>query len=832
MTIDFSKLDDSGAFDTEVSPRILFDLLPDKDREKYKYPRDVQSEVMDQWLARRDEPNLLVKMNTGGGKTVVGLLLLKSSLNEGKGPAVYVSPTQYLAQQVTMEATGLGLEVVDDPRSPKFTSGRAILVTYIHRVVNGKSVFGVGDDGVKIAIGTVVIDDAHACLETSEAQFSLTATAGGPVYDTLFALFKEELSRQSESGFLDVRDHHPDKVMEVPYWAWIDRHSQVASALYAARNDADLKFIWPLIREHLPLCRCVFGGGEVEVTPRCLPVSVIPSLGAAKRRIFMSATFSDDSVLVTDFDVPAEAVAKAIAPTRASDLGDRMILVPQAFNPEITDADVKALVAGLAEKRNVVVIVPSDYRATFWNDVANLTLHAKNLAEGVQKLKAGHVGLVVMVNKYDGIDLPGDACRVLVIDGVPDVRKKVDRVDERALWGSNRPIRRAVQRIEQGMGRGIRDIEDYCVVFLMGSSLVAKLYVTNAIELFTAGTRAQLRVSEKIAKQLEGASIDDIRQVALQCLKRDKGWVAASRGALKDVKHDTGRAVDDVAQAQRAAFNAASIRDYRAAVTAMETVSNRENSDRVRGWLKQEVAAYEHFRNPTQSQQVLKSAIRLNPQVLHPVAGIEYERLSPLAVDQATGCIEYLRSTYDDPNELVLAVKALLDDLIFKPGTSSRFEEAMADLATLFGFRSQRPENDTGRGPDVLWATGGLNFLVIECKNGAIGATINKHDCDQLGGSIRWFESKYDATCRRTPVIVHPTNVFEHHGTPPPDARVVTAEKLDQLKQAVRQFASSLAHLPNFGRQQDVSAILAHHKLATDMFLGAFTVKYRVERSA
>ena len=38
-------------------------------------------------------------MNTGGGKTVVGLLMLKSCLNEGVGPAVYVTPDNYLVSQ-------------------------------------------------------------------------------------------------------------------------------------------------------------------------------------------------------------------------------------------------------------------------------------------------------------------------------------------------------------------------------------------------------------------------------------------------------------------------------------------------------------------------------------------------------------------------------------------------------------------------------------------------------------------------------------------------------------------------------------------------------------
>ena len=43
-------------------------------------------------------------MNTGGGKTVVGLLMLKSCLNEGVGPAVYVTPDNYLVSNGHLDA--------------------------------------------------------------------------------------------------------------------------------------------------------------------------------------------------------------------------------------------------------------------------------------------------------------------------------------------------------------------------------------------------------------------------------------------------------------------------------------------------------------------------------------------------------------------------------------------------------------------------------------------------------------------------------------------------------------------------------------------------------
>jgi replicative superfamily II helicase len=90
--INFGLIGVGSAADTILAPRDIFNALPNKNAHKFQYPRDVQSQVWSKWFERRDKQNLIVKMNTGGGKTVVGLLILKSSLNEGKSPAVYICP--------------------------------------------------------------------------------------------------------------------------------------------------------------------------------------------------------------------------------------------------------------------------------------------------------------------------------------------------------------------------------------------------------------------------------------------------------------------------------------------------------------------------------------------------------------------------------------------------------------------------------------------------------------------------------------------------------------------------------------------------------------------
>ena len=71
---------------------------------KYVHPWDVQTNVWEKWFKQRECKDNIIKVNTGGGKTVIALMILQSCLNEGIGPALYVVPDKYLATQVESEA--------------------------------------------------------------------------------------------------------------------------------------------------------------------------------------------------------------------------------------------------------------------------------------------------------------------------------------------------------------------------------------------------------------------------------------------------------------------------------------------------------------------------------------------------------------------------------------------------------------------------------------------------------------------------------------------------------------------------------------------------------
>lgn len=829
MPIDYGKLGTTDSADTVIHPREIFATLPSK-AQQFQYLRDVQAEVLNGWFERRGANDVVLKMNTGSGKTAVGLLILKSCLNEGVGPAVYVTPDPYLTKQVLAEAEALGIDVATAPDSPQFLSGRAVLVVNVYKLINGKSVFGVREQGAKIRIGSLVVDDVHACLATTEGQFTLRLNAPSGTYDALFELFRDDLEQQSPTSILDLQTHDPSKNMLVPYWAWINKQGAVAEILHVANDTGDFQFVWPLVKDVLPLCQCVFGGGTVEISSRCLPIDAIPSFVDAKRRIFMSATLADDSVLVTNFDVQLDAAVAPITPSSANDVGDRLILIPQELNADLGDEELRAFVKGLSHSWNTVVIVPSKYRASLWAEHADQVLDAAALPDGVEKLKGGHVGLTVIINKYDGIDLPNDACRILVIDGLPDVRRRIDKLEEAILHGSDEQTAFALQRIEQGMGRGVRANDDYCIVMLMGRSLTSQVYASQALSRFTAATKAQFDLSLRLAQQLRGKGTSELSGVISEFLRRDPEWVRASKGALVHVKYTPTGLVSEVSRRQRQAFNAAEVRHYKGAMDAIQEAVNTAKDARVRGWLKQQLAEYTHFVDPVQSQVILQSAISENRLVTRPIEGISYRKLRPGEKAQAALCVDYIAKSYESPNALLVGAYGLLDVLKFVAGTAPAFEEGMETLARLIGFGSQRPESEYGRGPDVLWSVGHLNYLVIECKNGATTGIISKADSNQLSGSMNWFHQVYDASCSATPIVVHPVNLVEGSAAPHQGMRVITVDKLLELKTAVTGFVKAIASSGFPLRQAVVGDSLAHYKLLGDGFVERFTLRFKAKK--
>lgn len=823
--LDLTKLGQSNVKDSSLNPREIFQALP-KTGSKFQYPRDVQTQIWNKWLARKDSSNLVVKMNTGGGKTIVGLMILKSCLNEGKGPAVYIVPDKYLVEQVIGEAASIGIDTTTDPKDFRYISGKSILVTNIYKLVNGKSVFGVGDDGVKLAIGSIVIDDAHACLDTVDQQFTMKISSDTTLYQEMTQIFSSALENHNPVKFAEIKSGDPSAFMQLPFWSWQKHQSQVTELMVAHKDNETIMFSYPLLKNHLLLSHCVFSASKIEISPHFIPISVIPALESAHRKIFMTATLADDSILSTHFGVAPDLLNEPITPDSAGDVGDRMILMPQVITPTTTDDDIKRLCVQVSKSHNVVVIVPSGYRAQYWDDVKQLSLSSENMKEGINMLKNQHVGLVVMVNRYDGVDLPQTACRLLVVDGLPDARNLIDKVKQSILMSTEYDIVEKIQRIEQGMGRGVRSSDDYCVVMLTGKQLTSAIYTGNALEHFSPATKAQIKLAEEITEQISGQPIDNLISVMDYCLTQNQGWVIASKDRLASLRYEERR---DVAQIKLSLYDAylhAIRTDYQKACSIINEAANKVSGAALQGYMKQQLAEYVNLHDESEAQRILLSANALNSRLMKPIKGISYKKFDSVTRSQAEQCSDYMNK-FLIQNKMLISANGVLDDLQFVPDSSNRFEAAIHALAKLLGFQSQRPEADYNKGPDNLWSIGNQQYLVIECKNETITDTICKRDCNQLNGSALWFGQSYDFSSVCIPIMIHCSDTFEYASTPDPRVRVMTEVQLKELKNNARKFFESISQNNELNNVSAISEKLMAYRLRGEDIVKNYTVPFK-----
>lgn len=180
-----------------------------------------------------------------------------------------------------------------------FIDGNAILLTYVQKIFNGKTIFGLDNQYQKV--NTIVMDDAHACLDAIKQAYTvrISRRRNESMYSDIVGLFEDVLKEQGEGTFVDIQENEDyESIMLIPYWAWVDRKSEVIKLLSKDVDKDYLKFTWPLIRDEIEKCDAYLNGKEIQIIPHAFNVERFSSFHKAKQRILMSATTQDDMFFV------------------------------------------------------------------------------------------------------------------------------------------------------------------------------------------------------------------------------------------------------------------------------------------------------------------------------------------------------------------------------------------------------------------------------------------------------------------------------------------------------------------------------------------------------
>lgn len=825
--VDFDKLRTQKKKTKVIEPTEIFRRLPKPQGINDLYTS--QAEVLNAWFLRRTEKDIVVKLHTGGGKTLVGLLMAQSTLNETSEPVVYLTPTVQLVNQTLEKAKALGIHAVQyergKPLNDDFVNSKAIMVGTYKALFNGKSKFGLRGDPHPQKVGAVILDDAHAAFSVVRESFTLEVDAENDRdrYESLSGLFRNSFKQTDRLGtFDDIVSGSEYSVLEVPYWAW---HEKLDTVRQQLRGDSEkYAMVWPLLRDNLHLCHALISYRAFTITPILPLVNLFPTFFEAPRHIYMSATIADDSDIVRMFDADPALIKNALMSRSLAGVSERMVLIPDLmpFSFDVQKAVRKLLDWVAKQNYGAVVLVSTDSAAEKWADVGQVAKGSAEVESLVKALQERRTpGPAVFANRYDGIDLPGDSCRLLVMSGLPSGTSSYELFRASSLYGGVTITRMLAQRIEQGIGRGARGAGDHCVVLLVGSDLAGWIAKEANFQFLTSATKAQLEIGSEISKEV--GDLNDLAQTVKRSLDRDQKWIEYHAETLAELVDETkpDRVSFLIAACERKAINLWGDGYLEQAIARLEKdIADVAVDSQTRGWMEQLAARIaDRWGHKERAEELQRQAYGHNRNLTRPIVLPPYRPLS-VPGTQANSIVREIGG-YRLRRGLTQAFENIVVNLD-KNASANQFEKALADLAPLVGFSSERHDIN-GEGPDVLWLLPGKTGLVIEAKSRKKAKNaLTKTEHGQLLVAAEWFAKNYKGyECVR--VSVHPKNKATKAAVAGA-SHALTYEKLAALVDDARTLLTFLSEsqLSDDSLVAECERILSQSSLNADRFVASY----------
>ena len=423
-----------------VDPETLFHQLRGR-AQNIKHLWSHQADLLrayhqNEYLNARD---VAMELPTGSGKTLVGLLIAEWRRQSGTRVA-YLCPTRQLARQVGSQALEYGIQAYvlvgkqsDYPPEEfsEYQLGRAIAVTTYSGIFNS-------NPRIKDA-QTLILDDAHAGENFMVSMWSveISRSAIPETYGALVKLLCNELDSGFYSDISDFSDGDPTKasVIELVAGAPIRKHRNAIVDLLdgSLKEDTSPWYSWKLIRNHLTACNFFFSRDSILIRPFIPPTRTHVPFEQATQRIYMSATLGAGGELERITGVKSIKRLSLPAGWDKRSSGRRLFLIPEI---EMSDEKmIKVVEHAVQEFDRSLVLVPSQHDSEGTAVVDALErlkmniLHATDIEDSIDPFLT-RKNIVLLLSRYDGLDLPDDACRLLIFGGLPSGTN----LQERFLW--------------------------------------------------------------------------------------------------------------------------------------------------------------------------------------------------------------------------------------------------------------------------------------------------------------------------------------------------------------------------------------------------------------
>lgn len=662
-----------------------------------------QAEALKAWHAARTRADAQIKMNTGGGKTLVGLLIGQSLVNETRGKVLYLCPTNQLVEQTAVIAEACGMPIAtlmqgSWQHQDIFNESRGVCVT------NYAAAFTAGSRFADANISAVIFDDAHVAENAIRSQFTLTLNSTHAAFQPICDQFAKYFARSGLANRLsEARQGYWRALLFVPTFEVLRAEPVLRDLLLKAHIDTEkeTKFAWRHLKDNLDRCLILISGSGIEITPPILPLHQHFAFKPGVRRVYLTASLPSPSEFVKVFGAKD---LEAVTPGGKSGDAQRLFV----FVPGEDDEAQRKAAGQLIKHLKACIIVPSGNAAERWTDCAtkfeNTEGHnaIRNFAQAQDERK------LILAARYDGIDLPGDACRVLLIDGLPQGTGLINRFFDETLAIAPLRSMRTATRLVQAIGRIFRSNTDHGVVLLCGTELQRWIIDPNNQAFLPPLLQRQIQLGHQLRKSVEAgkgnypAAIDGI-------LNGESWWDKLYQSHIDKFDIETMPTAPpwlvQAAERERAAYGLLWDNQFGEAAAMYASLADDlwEKDARLSAYVRHwQGLALDRDGQRVEAAVAFTHAANIRAELGRPEIDegkIFRGSAAPRPTPQAHRMVRVSQNlgarVFEELN--VIATR-----LVCGPETNQA-EAAMQQLGNLLGLDTDRPDNRIGTGPDVIW---------------------------------------------------------------------------------------------------------------------------------
>lgn len=780
-----------------------------------------QADIIRTYHKNIKQRDIALELPTGAGKTLVGLLIAewrRLSLGER---VVYLCPTRQLARQVGLKATeyGINAHVLVGRQSQypaghfsDYASAQAIVITTYSGLFNTNPRLDSPE--------TIILDDAHAAENYIAKMWSLSISRfeSKTLYGRFIDLFATELSDYLILRDDNVSPHEKQSIDLIPTPKLLPKVQALTDLLNASAEGSEFYYPWTILRGRLHAC-CVFvSWSEILIRPWTPPSLTHSPFASAKQRVYMSATLGAGGDLERVTGVPKIFRIPVPSGWDKQSTGRRLFLFPdRSFSPDQYEA---WLIGQIQSAKRSLVLTPHRLVLKTFEDlvskygVTHRVFYSQDVEDTLDSFIDSADSILLLMGRYDGIDLPGDACRVLVVYGLP----ASVNLQERFLWsklGMSSVLRdRILTRITQAVGRCTRNSTDYAVIVMAGENLSSFCVTRENKSEFHPELRAEMEFG---LDNSDTTNLEDLTSLANLFLTRDAAW----NDAEKDIAKRRDETSKSPKQYLESLIKVVSLEieyqydlwkdDYNAAlIKSTNIIDNLSGDDLVSyralwnyfagctsyslGQLTGDdnliITAADRFRRASQSIRTLSWFAKLAHEI------------RPNQSDHADeDSMLYLISCVTEAVHQYLinlgAVGTKFDRFIgeyskqIQSNDAEKFEKAFTELGKMLGFHSEKPDETAA--PDSVWTLNSQYVLLFECKSDETPTDgISVRTCRQAQGHIAWQKSRpfFTQNAKILSIVISPRSFLEEGAVPHADDLFYVS--VEDVRNLFRQVESCL----------------------------------------